>query len=104
MTAFYGQDLHWRRQYRGLFTLVNADAPDPAAILQLLRQGGYMGLKDGLELASNGEIPAGVLARFERANARSQRLRQWIGGVKSCVNRVGLSVPGSVKAQLRRIF
>jgi hypothetical protein len=104
MTAFYGQDLHWRRQYRGMFTLVDCAAAEPRAVLDALKSGRYVGVKDELELPSTGELPAAVLAGFERVNARALRLRRWMSSAKSFADRLGIAVPGSVKAQLRRIF
>jgi hypothetical protein len=104
VTAFYGQDLHWRRQYRGMFTRVAADRLDAPAILQALKSGRYVGVKDGLELPSSGELPAAVLADFARANARSRQLRQWVASAKSYADRMGLAVPASLKAHLRSFF
>jgi predicted metal-dependent phosphoesterase TrpH len=104
MTAFYGQDLHWRRQYRGMFTCVHVDRLEPGAILEALRRGDYYGLKDGVHLPSTGDLEAALLARLARGNARSQRLRGWVRRAKSWTDGIGLAVPGSLKAQLRRIF
>ena len=104
MTAFYGQDLHWRTQYRGMFTCVRADRLDAGAILDALREGDYYGLKDGDHLPSTGELPTAVLARLARGNARSQRLRSWARRAKSWTDGIGLPVPRALKAQLRRIF
>lgn len=102
--AFYGQDLHWRRQYRGLFTLLNVDRCDRHAILTALQNGAYVGLKDGLLLPSDGVLDPALLARFERRHQRSRSLRQWIRHAKQWADDVGLTVPSGVKAQLRRIF
>ena len=104
MTAFYGQDLHWRRQYLGLLTLVDCDILDRDALLAALRRGEYVGSKDGLELPSTGDLSADVLARFARANARSQALRRWMRRAKSWTDGLGVGVPARMKAQLRRLF
>src|SRR5207249_2551105 len=61
MSAFYGQDLHWRRQHRGLFTMVDAATPDRARVLDALRRGAYIGVKDGMRLPSSGDLPSHVL-------------------------------------------
>jgi predicted metal-dependent phosphoesterase TrpH len=102
--AFYGQDLHWRRQYRGLLVQVDCATPRTEAILRALADGRFAGLKDGQLLPSNGELPAALLATFERVNRRSQRVRQLVRHVKAGIDAVGLRVPSPVKAQLRRIF
>jgi predicted metal-dependent phosphoesterase TrpH len=104
MRAFYGQDLHWKKQYRGLLTRIDGDALERDAILAALRGGDYVGVKGEMTLPSSGELPADLLAEFQRAHARSQELRLWIRRVKGWVDRVGLSVPAPVKSQLRRIF
>lgn len=103
MTAFYGQDLHWRRQYHGMFTLVGCHAPDRTAVLGALGRGDYVGMKDGLELPPTGEVSADVMAKFARAHARSRSLRRWIGRAKAWADGVGIAVPAAMKAQLRRI-
>jgi hypothetical protein len=102
--AFYGIDLHWRRQFRELFVEIAAETMQADAILGALRQGQYVGIKGGLRLPSDGTVPHAVLQRFEAAHMRSVRMRRWIGKVKSVVDALGVAVPRPVKAQLRRIF
>jgi hypothetical protein len=102
--AFYGQDLHWRRQYRGLFTMLDVERCDREAVLAALKSGAYVGANGDLLLPSNGVVEPMVLARFERHQARSRALRQTIRRARHWADSVGLVVPGGVKAQLRRIF
>jgi len=102
--AFYGIDLHWRRQFRSLFVEVACETVNPNAIMKALRRGEFIGVKGDLRLRSDGVLPPEILARFEAAQVRSQRLRRAIGLVKRVADRLGLAVPRPVKAQLRRIF
>jgi hypothetical protein len=104
MRAFYGQDLHWRKQYRGLFTLVDAGALDRGSILAALAAGRFAGLKDGRCLPSDGVLEPSLLAEFARAHERSQRIRAWTRRVKRWIDGAGVGVPRPIKAQLRRIF
>ena len=104
MTAYYGQDLHWRTQYRGLFTMVDCATPDRAAVLDALARGAYAGMKDGLELPASGEVTPELLVRFARAQGRSRRLRTWMTRAKRWCEAAGVSVPPKFKAQLRRMF
>jgi len=104
LRAFYGQDLHWKRQYRGLFTLVEADRPEPRAILAALRAGRFTAIKGGRRLPATGDVPADVLAAFARAHDRSQAMRRWIGRTKRWADGFGMPVPAPIKAQLRRMF
>ena len=104
MHAFYGQDLHWRRQFRGLFVTVECDTPNPAAILAALASGKYNAYKDELCLPSSGILPDDLLAEFARVHARSHRIWQFLKGSKETLDRLGIRVPESLKAQLRRIF
>jgi predicted ATP-grasp superfamily ATP-dependent carboligase len=104
MTAFYGQDLHWRKQHRGLFVTLNRDPVDREGVLQALRAGDYAGEKDGMRLPSNGQLDPALLARFARMHERSQRMRRWVKRAKAWADGVGLIVPGAMKAQLRRMF
>ena len=104
MHAFYGQDLHWKKQFRGLCVSVECDTNDPAAILQALSAGKYHGHKDALELPSSGVISNDLLCEFGRAHARSHRIRQFLKDGKGTLDRLGIRVPESLKSQLRRIF
>jgi predicted metal-dependent phosphoesterase TrpH len=104
LQAFYGLDLHWRNQHRRLFVDVVSETLDADGVLSALRRGAYTATKDGLRLPSTGVLPAALLARFERANAWSRRMRRALGALKSIADRAGLGVPAVVKAKLRRIF
>ena len=104
MRAFYGQDLHWRKQFHGLFTV--ADVKDPTAdeILAALRRGAFHGLKAELELPSSGVLSEEVIAEFDRVNARSSRARRFVTALNRFRRRIGADVPAPIKAQLRRLF
>jgi hypothetical protein len=104
VNAFYGQDLHWKRQYRGLFTVLESDRADRTGVLDTLRAGRYHAVKAGLQLPSNGVLAPPVLAAFERTQARSRLLRHWVKSTKRWVETLGVGVPAPLKAQLRRIF
>ena len=95
--AFYGQDFHWRRQYRGLLTIVDGDTLGRAPVLAALAAGRYVGVKDGRTLPSTGTLPPAQLAAFERVHQRSQRVRRFVGTVKSWADASGLDVPAPIK-------
>src|SRR5271165_2248862 len=103
MRAFYGQDLHWRKQFRGLCVSTQCDKT-PAAILTALAAGKYCAHKDALELPSSGVVPGELLAEFGRSHARSHRMWQFLKSSKQTLDRFGIRVPESLKSQLRRIF
>jgi len=104
MQAFYGQDLHWKKQYRGLFVALECDKPEPAPILSALAAGKYEAVKDELHLPSTGILPDALLAEFGKVHQRSNRMWQLFKGSKATLDRLGIHVPEAVKAQLRRIF
>ena len=104
MLAFYGQDMHWKKQYRGLFNVVRATSNAGESLLSAVREGSYHAEKAKLRLPSDGKVADIMLARFGRANARSTRRRGWMKRIKRTLDRVGVSVPASLKAQLRRMF
>ena len=104
MQAFYGTDLHWKKQFRGLLNFVNCDAPTPAAILAALMRGDYVGVKDRIELPASGQLPPAALAKFQATNERYHQLRQFLKQAKKMSGRIGSNLPAPVKAQLRRIF
>jgi PHP domain len=104
MHAFYGQDLHWKKQFRGLFVQLNCESAQPQQVLQALANGAYSGCKAELVLPSSGILPQELLREFAGTHARSYRLWQFLKQSKSTLDRFGLTVPESIKAQLRRIF
>ncbi|HZQ95044.1 MAG TPA: PHP domain-containing protein [Candidatus Sulfotelmatobacter sp.] len=104
MHAFYGQDLHWKHQFRGLYVMLDCDSLRVDAIRNALAAGAYSGQKDELQLPSDGMLPPELLAEFGRVQARSRSLWSFLKNGKRQLDRLGIRVPDSVKAQLRRIF
>jgi hypothetical protein len=104
LRAFYGQDLHWQRQYRGLFVQLDAEVRDRASILEALRRGAFRGYKDGVWLPSDGAIPEALMSEMERAHRRSDQMRRLLKIVKRAADRLGLRLPSAVKAQARRVM
>ena len=104
LLAFYGTDLHWRKQYRRLVFAVTAPAPTREALLAAMKAGDFSGLKDKLELPSHGQLPEALLARFGTANARYNRVQKLFKRAKRMSGSFGKSLPAPIKAQLRRIF
>jgi PHP domain len=108
MQAFYGQDLHWKKQFRGLKITVECESLNPPAILAALASGKYSGIFSDrgaeLILPSSGVLPQAQLLAFERAHARSRGMRQLLKNGKQTLDRFGIRVPESLKTQLRRIF
>src|SRR5262249_18930889 len=104
MHAFYGQDLHWKKQFRGIFVEVDCPAADSKSILKALAGGSYRGIKGELALPSSGILSDELLTEFGRANERSQRVSRFFKGGAKMLKSVGISAPQSLKTQLRRIF
>jgi len=102
--AFYGQDLHWKKQFRGLFVELDVLAADPGQIVGALRSGAYHGRKGDLELPASGVMPEAILEEFGRVHERSYHWWQFLRRTKQKLDRAGIKVPESLKAQLRRIF
>jgi PHP domain len=104
MRAYYGVDLHWRRQHRGLLNLVRCRSNSCEEILGAFARGDYQGVKDDLALPPDGRLPESLLASFQVAHARSARMRRSVKMVKQALKRCGVNVPAPLKAHLRRIF
>lgn len=104
MRAFYGLDLHWKKQFRNFFVTLECDSLEPSAILAALATGEYTAQKDDLLLPSSGILPEPLLQQFDRVHARSHRMWRLLKNGKQTLDRFGIRVPESLKAQLRRIF
>ncbi len=104
LRAFYGQDLHWRTQYRGLMVYVEAEAATREALLSALRTGAFHCGKDGVSLRSDGALPEALMRHMERARRWSDRLRGLLRTMKRAADRLGLPVPAGIKAQARRVM
>jgi predicted metal-dependent phosphoesterase TrpH len=104
LRAFYGQDLHWRKQYAGLFNLLDIPVAERTMVLEALRAGTFEGCTATIRLPSDGRLSASLVETFARINARSQRFRSAVRSVKTFMGGAFKLLPSSVKAQLRRFF
>jgi hypothetical protein len=104
LRAFYGQDLHWRTQYRGLVVHLQRNDATRDAVVDALRAGAFHGEKDGVPLPSDGVLPESLLVAMERAHRRSDRLRAVLKTVKTAADRLGVRVPARLKAQARKVM
>ena len=101
--AFYGQDLHWRHQHRGVFTLAQCETLRRDSILQVLANGHYCGSKDDRILPSSGDFSQEMVQRFDVVHRRSARLQKLLKTGKRLSDRLGIKVPSGLKAQIRRV-
>ena len=104
MHAFYGLDLHWKHQYRGLKVVLHCDSLHPGSIRTALAGGAYAAQKDKLKLPSDGILTLALLEEFGRLHARSRSMGRFFRNRKQQLDRLGIRIPESLKAQLRRIF
>lgn len=104
LRAFYGQDLHWRHQYRGLLVCLDAAPATPDAVLDALRSGAFCAEKDGARLPADGALPEALLRQMARAHRRSARIRSLLKSAKALADRMGLRVPAGLKAHVRRVI
>lgn len=102
--AFFGQDLHWKKQFRGMFVEVDCALAKAEAILPALARGDFYATKDSYRFPSSGVVSEERLAEFGRTQGRSYRMWRLLKNGKKLLNRAGIKVPNSIKAQLRRIF
>jgi hypothetical protein len=104
MCAFYGQDLHWKGQFRRLFVELESTSAERQAILTAIYAGKYSGRKDQWQLPSSGIVPEPLLAQFGRMQAGSSRLWRFVKSGKTALDRLGIPVPQFLKAKLRKVF
>ena len=104
LLAFYGQDLHWKKQYRGIFIELNWESTERQHVLQALRNGDYSARNGSTELASSGTVSEEILENFSAVQQRYTGLQRWLKRMKKAADHLGIPVSSRVKAQLRRIF
>lgn len=106
LRAFYGIDLHWRRQFRDLHTLIESNGPAVTVetVLERLRDGRFNGAAGTLRLPSDAEVSESLLRDFAAANRRSRRLRAAFSRARRFTDSLGIRPPDALKAQLRRFF
>lgn len=104
MRAFFGIDLHWKKQYRGLFNVLQTSKLRREEILSGLVAGEYFATKGELMLSSHGHLSESLIERFEKMHFRSDRLRGFAKRVKKVTSRAGITPPAMLKSHLRRLF
>jgi hypothetical protein len=104
LLAMYGQDFHWKLQYREMFNWVWTDTLERNAILRSIREGKYHAAKGGLELPSNGRVSKQLLERFDIVQRRWTRIQRFCRSSKKALDAAGLGIPNYIKTRLRRIF
>jgi hypothetical protein len=104
MGAFYGQDLHWKRQFRGLFTEIRCELVNRTEVLNALTKGEYWGLKKDLHLPSSGDLSPELATQFGARQAQSDKLRNFLKAGKKVIDKLGITTPAAVKSHLRRLF
>jgi hypothetical protein len=102
--GFYGQDLHWRKQFAELFTRVDAPDTTRAAVLDALVSGRFTGTTGEISLGSDATLPPDLRERFAVVNARSQRMRGFVKRVRRALGASFKLLPQSVKSEIRRYF
>lgn len=100
LLAAYGQDLHWRNQYRELITWVDATSNEPATLLGALRRGAYEARTRTLSLPSDGRVDSAVLADLDRAQVASSRTYRLLKLVAPAAR----LLPAWLKSHVRRYF
>jgi hypothetical protein len=104
MRAFYGQDFHWRRQYRGLFNLIDVADKSRSQILEEFRKGNYHGQHLETLLPSDGILQEPLLAGYEIDSARYMRKQRVFKSMKKMTGRLGKQLPAPIKSRIRKLF
>jgi len=104
MKAFYGQDLHWRKQYRGLFNLIDAKSADRDGILDAFRSGNYQGRHESTDLPASGDLTEDLMRDYDVKNSRYMRKAQMFKKVKKMSGSLGKKLPKPIKSTIRKLF
>lgn len=104
MKAFYGQDLHWRKQSRGLFNLIDSESSTRASILEAFRTGKYQGCMEETCLPSNGKLSESLFADYDVVNRQYMRKRKVFENLKRMSGSAGKRLPAPIKNRIRKLF
>jgi len=102
--AFYGQDLHWKKQYRELYVRLQCETLERGSILGNLKAGRFTGLKGSMELPSDAVLSAANRTNFARSQRLSSLCRRFAASANNSRKKLGLKLPDPLKAQLRKLF
>lgn len=102
LRAFYGIDLHWRRQSRKLLADIAATSRTREDVLEALREGRFVGRTPDWVLPSSGQLAPEMAERFGSLQAKSRRFRRMIGFLKRASGPLGRRIPAGLKSYLRR--
>jgi hypothetical protein len=104
MKAFYGTDLHWKNQYRGLFNQLNS-SPSMSDALQAFRSGGYHAVHDSeIKLPADGVLNEELMLKFEALNSKYMRKQKLFKRIKKMSGSVGKNLPAPLKSRLRKLL
>jgi len=104
MKAFYGQDLHWRRQHRGLFNLIDSESSTRGSILEAFRMGKYQGCIEETHLPSDGKLSESLFADYDVVNRQYMRKRKVFENLKRMSGSAGKHLPAPLKNRIRKLF
>lgn len=104
LVAFCGLDLHWKHQFRKLRIEVDCASNDARSVLECLASGNFTAVNGRFQLPASGALPEELLDEFARLRGRSERLHRFARQARNALDRCGIQLPESVKAQLRRFF
>lgn len=104
LCTFYGQDLHYDKQFHGLYTNVCAKVPSRSNVLAALASGEFVGRIGDLELPAIESLPEPLLARFARVHKIYGLMRHTLRTMKSTTKRLGLKIPATMTTQFRKII
>ena len=102
--AYYGLDLHWKHQFRGLYIRMNCVGFSRSDVLHALSSGNYCGVCADRKFPSSGRLPSALIARFAAVHGRSSQFRRFAKRCMKFFDQTGLRLPVPIKAQLRRFF
>lgn len=104
LLAYYGLDLHWRKQFHKLYTFLHVDCLTTEGVLSALCAGAFHGSKDEHELPSSGRLSEAQLREFDRRHGQWERVRAVINTLNRWRKGLRAEIPAPLKAELRRLF
>lgn len=102
--GFYGIDFHWKSQYTGMGTWIEAESLTPSSLLTALAKGAFYAERKGVLFTPEGKLTPFQEAQFAKVEQVYRVWKKIIKGGRKPFKMLHLPVPKSLKAMARKVL